>query len=935
MARARSTNGWLFAPVRTTHTGSFADSLTQQQPVKDDEIAQLVSELLKQLGDKSASVPQVWSTYDRLKIKRVLLFIPYESWLDLLKTCQRDPRSNRSLSGNLAKSAASSNSPGSLPSVLDEFKTDERLLWTRKLSKRRALMFLGDMWRYSGMTRPSTRRDDIEAIVDTRLPGSGIAASSLRSIWRPTAYHYNIALDAVSRDDSSKIEELMLLYRDMRAHSIQEDTITFNTLLSGCRRLRAWEHFRQVDDQVRKRSKWGITHMDATTWGTLIRGYRECKDWEAVDKCVAKVTSACHVWYRLHSKGDAVEGGLEPKPGLWNAIINVYASRDMVPQMIAARRVMQGLGLSMDAYTFAPILGALHRMRRSLTRQKKDTWPAVDLALSEYEVMCECNVKLNETMLTSLALTVGLSNNFASSDQGQNKPDERVLDRIRAVDSKVARELEAMLTHTHDPHTFAALLNLGGKSGALDDIRAVWSTLISKAKFSESTQSFLTSLTLAAYMNALIDCKQYEDAISAFHTHALPLRSSITPKGRAHVAQPRLKTIDKSVYDAALRAFALADRHRMCVQIMSRMVNSGNPPNALSIRYSLLPPEREKLHASRYTRRWSLPLHVARSIWDIVIESRRRGWARGQSSPTSANSLPVIVNDIAAQLIRIAAYARNIEFGEEVFEALKKEAAFFGMKSQSIHLDGEDVDRPATTDSRFPEDLQCAPNVRTYTAMVTLYCNVADLTGVSNIWAQMINDGIEPTLHTYTSLIAALHKVALRKRWRQSREYAEQNPQLAGSALELSDNSSAGEDPNPSNMDHIWMPTAHDTTIKRVEDQVIGSASGSESDEFQQEQPSSFKRLSLDIPLSTLLLRYHSSRIYDVVSNESQYQSTATTSIDKNIIADIERALQICRVVEEKGLKPDARFHAALADFFSVCGDEKSAELVRKQMDHE
>ncbi|KAJ1861145.1 hypothetical protein LPJ78_005505 [Coemansia sp. RSA 989] len=796
MARARSTNGWLFAPVRTTHTGSFADSLTQQQPVKDDEIAQLVSELLKQLGDKSASVPQVWSTYDRLKIKRVLLFIPYESWLDLLKTCQRDPRSNRSLSGNLAKSAASSNSPGSLPSVLDEFKTDERLLWTRKLSKRRALMFLGDMWRYSGMTRPSTRRDDIEAIVDTRLPGSGIAASSLRSIWRPTAYHYNIALDAVSRDDSSKIEELMLLYRDMRAHSIQEDTITFNTLLSGCRRLRAWEHFRQVDDQVRKRSKWGITHMDATTWGTLIRGYRECKDWEAVDKCVAKVTSACHVWYRLHSKGDAVEGGLEPKPGLWNAIINVYASRDMVPQMIAARRVMQGLGLSMDAYTFAPILGALHRMRRSLTRQKKDTWPAVDLALSEYEVMCECNVKLNETMLTSLALTVGLSNNFASSDQGQNKPDERVLDRIRAVDSKIARELEAMLTHTHDPHTFAALLNLGGKSGALDDIRAV-------------------------------------------------------------------------------------------------------------------------------------------CIWDIVIESRRRGWARGQSSPTSANSLPVIVNDIAAQLIRIAAYARNIEFGEEVFEALKKEAAFFGMKSQSIHLDGEDVDRPATTDSRFPEDLQCAPNVRTYTAMVTLYCNVADLTGVSNIWAQMINDGIEPTLHTYTSLIAALHKVALRKRWRQSREYAEQNPQLAESALELSDNSSAGEDPNPSNMDHIWMPTAHDTTIKRVEDQVIGSASGSESDEFQQEQPSSFKRLSLDIPLSTLLLRYHSSRIYDVVSNESQYQSTATTSIDKNIIADIERALQICRVVEEKGLKPDARFHAALADFFSVCGDEKSAELVRKQMDHE
>ncbi|KAJ2847562.1 hypothetical protein IWW36_003797 [Coemansia brasiliensis] len=615
----------------------------------------------------------------------------------------------------------------------------------------------------------------------------------------------------------------------------------------------------------------------------------------------------------------------------------------MVPQMIAARRIMQGLGLLMDAYTFAPIFGALHRMRRSLARQKKDTWPAIELALSEYETMCGCSVRLNETMLTNLALTVGLGNRFLNNGHGQNKPDERVLDRIRAIDSKFARELEAMLTHTHDPHTFAALLNLGGKSGAFDDIQAVWSALISETNFSriESTQPLLTSLTLAAYMNALIDCKQYKDAISAFYTHALPLRSSTMPTGRrSFVAHPRLKTIDKSVYDAALRAFALADNHRMCIQIMRRMVNSGNPPSALSIRYSLLPPdsERESLHISRYTRRWSLPLHVARCIWNIAIESRRREWARGKPGPISANTLPVIVNDIAAQFIRIAAYARNTEFGEEVFEALKKEAAYFGMKSPSVHRDGKTTDDnngPAMTDSRFPEDLQCAPNVRTYTSMVTLYCNVADLSGVSNIWAQMINDGIEPTLHTYTSLIAALHKVALRKRWRKSREHAEQTAQLAGSAMKQPDGSSADEDVHISSMDHIWIPTAQDITIKRVEDQVIGSASSPDSDKFQQEQLNRFKRLSLDIPLSTLLLRYHSSRIYDVVSNESQYQSTEPTSIDKNIIEDIERALQICRIVEEKGLKPDARFHAALADFFSICGDEKSAELVRRQMDHE
>ncbi|KAJ2319281.1 hypothetical protein H4S02_009571, partial [Coemansia sp. RSA 2611] len=231
---------------------------------------------------------------------------------------------------------------------------------------------------------------------------------------------------------------------------------------------------------MRQRDEWGITRMDVTSWATLVQGYRECKDWEAADRCVAEVSSACRTWYRLQTDGKVADSGIKPTVELWSTIVNVYAARDMVPEMLASRRVMQGFGLSMSAHTFAPIFAALHRARRSLARQKKDAWPAIELALDEYEAMRASNVSPNATILTNLALTVGLSNTFAQPDHAQGGRDDRVLARLSAVNSTVARELESMLTRAHDPHTYAALLNLSSKSGSLDDIRAVWASLISE-----------------------------------------------------------------------------------------------------------------------------------------------------------------------------------------------------------------------------------------------------------------------------------------------------------------------------------------------------------------------------------------------------------------------------------------------------------------------
>ncbi|KAJ2441003.1 hypothetical protein IWW46_003710, partial [Coemansia sp. RSA 2440] len=806
--------------ARALHTGSVMHSL--QQPTKDTDISRLVAELVEQLDDRSANVPGVWAKYDQLKIRRVLLYIPYESWLALLKTCQRIPTSEQKLSRHSgfstdtpAQRANFSRRDDGSTAIFDELDSTKHSKWTRGLSKRRALLFLGDMWRYSGMTRPSIRRSEPDGcVLDSRLPGSGIIASSVHSIWRPTAYHYNIALDAVGRDNKSAIDELILLHRDMRSHSIREDTITFNTLLNGCRRLGAWAYFREVEAQMRKRDRWGITRMDVTSWATLIQGYRECKDWEAVDRCVAEATSSCREWYKSQSE-DGAERGIKPSTELWSAIVSIYAVRDMVSQAVASRRIMQGFDLSMNAYTFAPIFAALHRMRRSLVRQKKDAWQAIELALDEYEEMRKSNVTPNATILTNLALTIGLNNTFADTSCAQGGQDERVLARLRDVDSTVARELEAMLSRSHDPHTYAVLLNLGGRSGAVDDVRAVWSSLINEMKFSWTVakQPLLNSLTFSAYMNALISCKRYNEATTAFYTHVTPMSTSSTQLGRPGIDTPILIGADQSVYNASLQAFARADRHRMCVHILRRMVNSGIQPSALSVRNSMLPPDidAQKDKPARYTRRWSLPLMIARNMWSVIIESRQREWARNPSGLTGhlfGEQLPVIVNDVAAQLIRTAAYARNVEFGEQIFDALNKEAAFFGMTSQGHH-------DSATTSNRFPEDLQCAPNVRTYTSMITLYCNIADLTGVNRIWTQMVNDGIEPTLHTYTSLVAAMHKVALRKRWKRSREHAEQSdrstpawdPVDGSGESPISDESRVYESSKDGSVQYVWSLT--------------------------------------------------------------------------------------------------------------------------------
>lgn len=879
-------------PRQRQHNNNWFSKIREYQ-TDSREIETAVDNLEQALNDPVANAPKIWANYDQIKIRRMLSFIPFEMWASLLKSCQ------------------------------GRYFLAEELIsgWTPSMAKRRALMFLSDMWRYSGCCDDAPDTKSIYPYGES-TESKHHEQSSFYSIWRPATYHYNIVFDVICKDPLSLINEIISLHRDMKLRSIQEDSTTFNTLLNGCRQLKSWEYFREVEEQIRQRDEWGITRIDATTWGTLIQGYKECRDWESADRCIDQAIAFCKD-----------NGGTKTTTGLWSIIISVYAARNMLKQMIVARKTMNGLDVPMNAFTFGPIFAALRRLRKMLLRQRKDTWPAVSLALDEYEAMRRADVLPSSVTLTNIILTIGLPNPYA-----QNNIDERLHNKIQHIGGRIARELEAALASGRDPNIYAALFNVSGKEGSIDDIQALWKKLLAESEGQEHNSS-LNCLTLASYMNALIRCKRYDRAMSAFYDHALLAPAYYSS---FQSSMPKIDKPDLSVYEASLMAFARADRHPMCATVVRRMIQNGVSPSALTLRYSLLPPDYSALSQNAqalhntYTRRWSLPLSLAREIWDMVIETRHGVWSQ-QSGPQSPEEKPVIVNDIAAQFIRIAAYARNTAFGEQIFAALNSEAAYFGSTTaQHQHEIGED--------SRFPEDLQCAPNVRTYTSMITLYANDANLEGVSKMWKSMLRDGVVPNLPAYTSLIVALHKVALRQRWRHSQAHLgrfhggtgyydtaysiPQEPWLDAqeygiSAEDIPEDSEEGVLP--------WENgSEQDAVIDSIENWIMGEAPVSSkpgSTWTSKRQDDGSEPPKIDIPLSTLLLRYHASHIRDVAQ-----QGYKQSSMEERSVENIKRAARICQNVERLGLTPDNRFHEALADLFDACGDEASADLVRERI---
>ncbi|KAJ2558554.1 hypothetical protein EV175_000730 [Coemansia sp. RSA 1933] len=596
-------------------------------------------------------------------------------------------------------------------------------------------MFLGDMWRYSGIVQPVDSHGRL--IIDNTLGLDQMELmrrSDNTSSWQPSEHHYNVVLDVINRDPSSKIDEMLLLHRDMKARAQRDE--------------------------------------------------------------------------------DSEDCGIKPTVQLWCTIISAYADRNMIPQMLAARRVMSGLGVRPSVYAFGPIFAAFHKERQIMVRKGKDATHVMKQALREYKVMRDEGVEPNEVILTNLMLTIGYSRqdmdskSTYSSDKDADRSDhqKKLVDVFRLISQK----LESILVQSHNPQIYAALIGIAGRARRLDE-----------------------------------------------------------------------------------------------------------------------------------------------EIWNLVLPTRQQVWARREfhgdhvgGDDMLEGELPVVTNDVSSQLIRIAARASNVQFGEQVFAAFESEISCFGTRRSRDPAEGVDDTQPDNR-RRFPSHMQCDPNVHTYTSMVTLYANNTDIHGVGKMWNLMLRDGVEPNLHTYTSLVVALHRHALRERWRRLREHkrcsvAEDGHKAAGS-------DSRGKDTQP------WASTKHDAMIDNIEEWLVnknddakenirkhssdysvadeaGSSSGEDSpslDWFKE-----IASLDIDIPLSTLLLRYRAVRIREAMGKTHFNGHAKRRDYEQDeAIKQIQRAMELCQKVESAGLQPDFKFQTALADLFDACGDKPGAELVRRRIE--
>ncbi|KAJ1935210.1 hypothetical protein GGF37_006078, partial [Kickxella alabastrina] len=411
----------------------------------NDDVREAVDAVVRLANDRKVSVAEVWGAYDRLRMRRLVQYLPFEAWEELLKTCQRatDPNVGPAANGPAASSSAAAKTrrfpvrsrEGEPSAFAREFAGRSAQFWTAAMARRRALLMLGDM--------------------------QGAARTK----------HYNIVLDVVSRDSAASADDLAALHSDMRMRGVGEDTVTFNTLLNGCRRLHAWQRFGDTAAHMRERDAWGVTLMDATTWGTLVQGHADNADWPAVDRCLAEIEAAA----------TAERPAFAHTTQLWATVVSAYAARGMVAQMLAARATAQRLGLVLNAHVFSPVFAALHRWRRRLARAGRSTRPAVEAALAEVGAMRAAAARPNVVMLTSIVLTVGLGGGAPSATQ--------------------AALCEELMACADDADAHAALLNVAGQAGGRDDVRALWAQMGAAA--APPVGPLVTPRTLAAYINAL------------------------------------------------------------------------------------------------------------------------------------------------------------------------------------------------------------------------------------------------------------------------------------------------------------------------------------------------------------------------------------------------------------------------------------------------
>ncbi|KAJ1675878.1 hypothetical protein EV182_000390 [Spiromyces aspiralis] len=348
------------------------------------------------------------------------------------------------------------------------------------------------------------------------------------------------------------------------------------------------------------------------------------------------------------------------------------------------------------------------------------------------------------------------------------------------------------------------------------------------------------------------------------------------------------------------------------------------------------------------------------------------GSSRTQDDEETLKALvePAITTPLANQLIAVAGRAWDKQFAKQVFDQLNVEhAALMAQlqrgktgQDQLGQVDDDYASQRSLARGEDPPDqeedylpYECAPNVYTYTSLLYVYARLGRLQTVLSVWKEMIGTGITPNIASYTSLLLALHRV-VKKYWRQQQQGqyrdldnwygwqlddGEQRPGSQPPLLSSSNELQLRRLGEEGDEDDIFIRATQKRVanlIHRIEDFLIGttttavaepttSGSSASAPEDHQQQWWSWagsngdEDIQIDLPAATLLLHTHTVNI--------QQQKSSPRALER----EVQRALQVCNILEKLHIEPDKTFYEALLALFESYGDERGIAIVKEMLD--
>ncbi|KAJ1920919.1 hypothetical protein H4219_000972 [Mycoemilia scoparia] len=845
------------------------------EQIEEDPV-NLLKRLETYANEDNPMVHLAWAYYDRIKLAGYLSLIPVETWRLLFKTCQEPPD-----------------------------------------------RYIGEF-----------------GLSSSNIPQAGPTAATNRRIW-------------------PQIENVRT---HMRLHSVAEDISTYNTLLEAAINTNSESRFMRLIQSLEKLNAWGVVKIDGKTCKSIIHGYHIFEHHRvmfAFIDLVEKTISKKRGRYKDDDREPvSVPGGevnfrlqeLDVDQKLLNVIINSLGQSGRLREALRWKLKFKRFGLKPDEYTFSSLFYSFRKARYGINRPGPEKLASlVETGRQLWQEMLTSGIEPNDICLTNIVALI-------SFDTPKGKADDEPL-----ISSAIQR-LETESSSKQNPYGYITLLNHCAKHRDLGSIKHLWNTILTETRFIPRSP-LIQPMVLNAYLCALSACGSHRMVLTTFFKlagaefHIEPWK---IPRGLHHNSRDDLpamahqshfsKTFDRSTFDILIQSCVHMGLYNLAESVLEQMVKHDFVPTNVTLRAMLgASPTTKKKSKDRNSIQdldTVTQIEYAKNALSTIISTRRRlrqevsthhGATRDGRDLSGLNELG-ITTALASQIIGLAAKCEDLKFGELVFETLKEEHDRVKKENEqerqdqiyNYEMEREEEEKHATMGSieatiiknhsfqegqprlrhnHYREHIEkfCVPDVYLYSSLLNLYTKLGELRDVINVWNTMDEQGLKPDIVSYTTLLHAFHRAAL-KIYVTDRE----SDEPVSNREYVNTDESKTERRNRfisviEKIERFFLRSANDIIddISLTEDIPDQQKKENLVDDDKDDFIDKSSRPKIDLKSATMLLRTHSSRL-----DEVRYWRIEDKIKEKK--HRIHKALELCEMLKELEIEPDEKFNAAL-----------------------